>query len=679
MKKHEWLDRLGGADPTYIEEADPARHAAQVEPRVTVRSNRRRIWTTLIAAALIFALLLASLILLFPSDRTFPYVPFIPWNHETETKTETNMPTLPYQPVGSDSYAPVVDQLRAYYHNFIEYPVDDMDMENTPGSVGSVPPTYGDSIGNGETEGIVPPTDESSDSSYEEVTDNQVAGVIEDDIIKRSSSHIFFLRKNRLDVYSIAGLDSALVGSYELPTNDVISQKSVFYLSQDCRSVFIIQQYRTKKYVGFSVPATRILMLDVSDPTHIEKRGEICVEGLFTASRLIDDRLLLVTAYDVASETYVDYNDPSTFIPQIDKGDGFACIAPEKIGVPNTVNNKRYSVLTSVSTLDFDVIDSVAMLAYSEHVYVTAERIYLCHSYSENTQPMTEIMGLYHADGKFSKIDSIELAGTVLNQYSLDEYEGILRVVTTTGDTWIRKSNASLYCVDVSVSLDQNEKPISEWHTVASVENFAPEGETVRSVRFDTTKAYVCTAIYQTDPVFYFDLSDLSNITIKDTGEIDGFSTSLIQLGDGYLLGVGEENRKPKIEVYKETEDGVVSVAIYRPGKKMDTTYKSFLIDREKCLFGFSYYDWYPYTPYYDPYYMLLQFDKETESFREIVKQPFSEQSLNDAFYNLCIFDNRAVLIDGYLYIIGNHTEDFFVIHVNEIHVNEIHVNDNDH
>ena len=100
---------------------------------------------------------------------------------------------------------------------------------------------------------------------------------------------------------------------------------------------------------------------------------------------------------------------------------------------------------------------------------------------------------------------------------------------------------------------------------VAKVERFAPKGETVRSVRFDGDYAYVCTAIQLTDPVFFFDLSDLSNITYKDTGTISGFSTSLVDLGDGFLMGIGVGSLSTtlKVEIYVEGEQGVESYCSY--------------------------------------------------------------------------------------------------------------------
>ena len=120
-------------------------------------------------------------------------------------------------------------------------------------------------------------------------------------------------------------------------------------------------------------------------------------------------------------------------------------------------------------------------------------------------------------------------------------------------------------------------------------------GEEATAVRFDGVYAYVCTAevITLTDPVYFFDLSDLSNITYTDTGTIDGFSTSLIQLEDGYLLGIGyNEERNLKIEIYEETESGVQSVCTYEKACGFSEVYKSYFIDREKNLIGLATTEW---------------------------------------------------------------------------------------
>ena len=90
------------------------------------------------------------------------------------------------------------------------------------------------------------------------------------------------------------------------------------------------------------------------------------------------------------------------------------------------------------------------------------------------------------------------------------------------------------------------------------------------------------------DPVFFFDLSDVKNITYKETGTIEGYSSSLVNFGDGYLLGIGVVNWSDfKVEVYEEKEDNVKSVCAYELNSAdYSLDYKAYYIDRENQLVG---------------------------------------------------------------------------------------------
>ena len=195
--------------------------------------------------------------------------------------------------------------------------------------------------------------------------------------------------------------------------------------------------------------------------------------------------------------------------------------------------------------------------------------------------------------------------------------------------------NAALYCIDINT-----------WETVAKVENFAPKGETVESVRFDGDKAYVCTAVVVTltDPVFFFDLSDLNNITVKDTGEIDGYSSSLVNFGNGYLLGIGINDAwELKIEIYEESEDGVVSVTAYEKPFDFSRDYKAYFIDRKNQLIGLGIAD---YSGKYNDKderlrYIVLHFDG------------FELREVMNVGIGASLDHCRATLIDGYMYILG--------------------------
>jgi uncharacterized secreted protein with C-terminal beta-propeller domain len=252
---------------------------------------------------------------------------------------------------------------------------------------------------------------------------------------------------------------------------------------------------------------------------------------------------------------------------------------------------------------------------------------------------MTTITALRYSGKKLECVGSVDVAGSVKDQYSMDEYQDILRVVATTSESKYKEStfvdgeylsmlpansrvNASLYCIS-----------LQDLQVVAKVENFAPDGEQVRSARFDGNTAYVCTSLQLKDPVFFFDLSDLKNITWKDTGTIDGYSSSLVDFGDGLLLGIGYGGSWGlKIELYEESDTGVVSVCVYDHGGSFSEDYKAYFIDRQRQLVGLG---------VNNSRYILLAFNGY--ELAEVVNCPLAGDD-----------DTKRAFIDGdWLYMLG--------------------------
>ena len=227
-----------------------------------------------------------------------------------------------------------------------------------------------------------------------------------------------------------------------------------------------------------------------------------------------------------------------------------------------------------------------------------------------------------------------------LEQVQKQRYDGTeFTCFTTVG----RAYNCNLYCID-----------LSSWEIASSVKGFAPDGEEVKSARFDGPMGYICTAevVIMEDPVYYFDLSDIYNITYKHTPIIDGYSSSLTNFGD-YLLGIGYNEDYLKVEAYKETADGVESITSYERDAWFSSKYKSYYIDRENNLVGLAMWD----DPVEQGVYVLLQFDGH--QFVELIQIPITK--LNCAYNNILggyIFHAndmskcRADIIDGYLYLL---------------------------
>ena len=635
MKNKKLLRAMSLADEKYVAEADPR--------AMRKRPSWQR-WTAL-AACICLLVTALNLVLFVPYDTTPPDVSRYEDSEYYSVIQSINALTFK-KPKYKNNFQTLWNTIASIGRGLIK---EDMmapgaapDAENTANGA----PTYG--------------------QKYEETTDNQVAGVIEGDIFKRSDKYIYYMSAKNLYVYSIGKENSTRLFSCSLDrSQDEINgyyytHDFEMYLSADCTTLTVIMPFYSMNKDGWARSLIDIVSLDVTDPADVRETNRITVTGGYLSSRVVDGQLMVMTNMLVQNP---DFSKEETFLPQINSGNGFVSIAPENIMLPETLSSPRYTTVFMLDEKTLTPLGDAAFLSYSQEVYVSRDSIYATSQYTDQvklddgytkTEIMTEIARLSYENDTLTPMGTTTVSGYVKDQYSLDEYEGVLRVVTTTNISQFKETitggnvsttipsgretgtSAALYCIDINT-----------WETLAKVENFAPKGETVESVRFDGDKAYVCTAVVVTltDPVFFFDLSDLSNITVKDTGVIDGYSSSLVNWGDGYLLGIGfNDRRELKIEVYEEGETGVNSVTAYDPGfASFSQEYKAYFIDRENQLIGLG------VTDYTNDYgieesperYIVLHFD----GFRlnEVLNVGIG------AYPEYC----RATLIDGYMYILG--------------------------
>ena len=317
-----------------------------------------------------------------------------------------------------------------------------------------------------------------------------------------------------------------------------------------------------------------------------------------------------------------------------------------------------YAVLYSLDPETLELQSRKAFLDTASTIYVSNEHVFVAKAYRDR-QPLknknvSDIRCLSYQDGVLAYKGMVTIDGHLTGPYSIDEKDGILRVVTEMGYYTNRYDEnynrityvgASLYCV----SLDTFE-------VLASVEEFSPNGESVESVRFDGDRIYVCTSLSSilSSPLFFLDLSDLSNITCQSTGVTGGYSSSLVQFGNGDILGIGYDARdltkgEPlKLEVYRVEGDNVVSVNRYLVENEENAFQhkpyyldRSYYIDSERQLVGFV-------TAVKEEdnsvktYYLLLHFDGE--KFVEVLREE-CEGALSHF---------RSVIIDNSLYIFSD-------------------------
>jgi uncharacterized secreted protein with C-terminal beta-propeller domain len=124
-------------------------------------------------------------------------------------------------------------------------------------------------------------------------------------------------------------------------------------------------------------------------------------------------------------------------------------------------------------------------------------------------------------------LGSGSVPGRLLNQYSLSDYDGHLRVATTSSAN-AGPSSSSVYVL------------AADTLAVTGHVSGLGKGEQLYAVRFAGPLGYVVT-FRQTDPLFVLDLHDPA--APQEVGELKltGFSSYLHPIGDGRLIGVGQE------------------------------------------------------------------------------------------------------------------------------------------
>ncbi len=643
MKKENWFKSLNLADDKYLEEANPNAKIINI--------SKKRIALSIIAAAACFALVFGNLWLFMPFNTNLPDV-----SRYSDSEYYPIIQKLNVLTFEKPQYKNNFEVIKNNIFDFFSFNLKGVAIEDIGLGTNMMDGAAPESEMNTGIGAITDDLAENVGDTYEEVTDNQVEGITEADRIKRSDKHIYYLDNQTLRVFSIEGLNSKELGHIDLYTNkDYYLNKWEFYLSEDCKTATVITQFYTEN----KQLCVGVVTLDVSNPQKIIEKNRIEITGSYMSSRLTDGKLILLTEF-VFNKKDIDFDNESTFLPQIDTGNGMKPIPASFITSPEKLNSTRYTVVMKLDEKTLNLEGTSAFLSYSEDVYVSKDHIFLTHVFADvkNDEDgnkirnsMTEISCLTYDQNGFEKKGSVTVRGYVKDQWSMDEYEGVLRVVTTTNATTVREnsylngenvsadilitatgqSNASLYCID-----------LKNFEVIAKVEDFAPPHEEVQSVRFDKTTAYVCTSIEMSDPVFFFDLTDLDNITYKDTGTIDGFSTSLVNFDNGKLLGIGREAWNTfKVEIYEETSDGVVGFCKYElQNADYSTLYKSYYIDRENQLIGLGV-QLYNSTDSQRQRYIVLHFDGYN-----------LVEVANVSLAGVSEFQ-RGVYIDKYMYMFG--------------------------
>ena len=485
-------------------------------------------------------------------------------------------------------------------------------------------------------------------------TNIQEAGVDEGDIIKTDGTWIYILKQDGSFSIVRANDGAPKVESTTKLEKTGLSNREIREMYLDGDRLIIVEEgictalekdnelYRTS--TGYQ---TVLSVWDITDRTQPEQIGMLRQDGHYKDSRKNGDFVYLFTSYmPYIAETY----EESTIVPRIN-GDE---VAYNQFYLPEKPASENYLIISSMDiTKPEEVKDQKVLVSGADSFYVSTENIYVTNeNYNSGKDTVvTEIAKFHYKDGRITGVAAGSVKGYLNDSFSLNEYDGTLRVVSTYYDEMWEEWNA-LYILDEKLQ------------QLSAIEDLA-QGETIRSARFFGTTGYFVT-FRQTDPLFSVDLSDPENPKVLGELKISGFSSYLHFYGENLLLGIGyeaDENTGSttglKLSMFdisdpanvKEVSRTVLPGMTWCPAIE---DYKSILVDPDKNLIGF----------YCDKRYFVYSYD-ETGGFTRKLLCDFygdeflgvsdqSEQGTSGIAATVDYDNMRGLYIGDYLYLAGN-------------------------
>jgi hypothetical protein len=425
-------------------------------------------------------------------------------------------------------------------------------------------------------------------------TNNQEPGVDEPDTVKTDGSTIFAVSQNKLYAVAVASGGPQLAGSLDLGVSGYGSQlllrgshlivissgggigpvpvsvpiagrgggvaraAAVAAAGQSSSAGVPTRRgggalvYPSPYYYGGQTTLTEV---DVSDPAAMKIVRTITIDGSF-----VDARENGATARIVVSSA-----PPALAYPALrGRASGYvpswhfhSLLSGRRSGRPvagcqRVAHPAEFSGLgmATIFTIDLDrglwTAGTDALMADAQVVYGSQDSLYLAtEKWIDPTTPGAQLPAQQttqidrfdvSAPDSTTFVASGEVPGYLLNQYSLSESGGYLRVATTSRPDWwggtVPQVPSQSY-LTVLATDGSRLVPVGQLSGLGT-------GQKIYSVRFVGDTAYVVT-FREVDPLYTIDLSDPTAPRVAGQLELEGYSSYLDPLGNGLLLGVGQD------------------------------------------------------------------------------------------------------------------------------------------
>jgi len=435
-------------------------------------------------------------------------------------------------------------------------------------------------------------------------TNLQEKDVDESDIIKHNGKYVFYIGKkeNQREHINITSFENLAKNEKTTLNKISFSDKrdiNSFYLTNN-KLIVLSMRYPVYEYIKdkdgdvranqSSSAQSLIDIFDVSDIKNIKKVSNYAIDGRFKDSRVIGDSLYVINSFSpkysitypkeyltlppVCEEFFIDrsknnledyskyadcyniieeedgryyrynYDKPivkiTDLLPEIEGSNisNDTLITPERLYA--SAKQKQSTNITTISKFSLsnaNYLKSTSFIGNSSVEYASSKSLYMVSYgypfyYDFNNYKSRSMIYKFNFDEDVSYKAVGSVYGTTLNQFSLSEHNDILRIATTEGFSWgANGTKNSLYTLKENNGLLDIEGVLS---------GLGKEGETIKSVRFMGTKAYLVT-FKTSDPLYTIDLSNPKSPKKMGELEVNGYSAYLHPIGENKLLGIGQD------------------------------------------------------------------------------------------------------------------------------------------
>jgi uncharacterized secreted protein with C-terminal beta-propeller domain len=394
-------------------------------------------------------------------------------------------------------------------------------------------------------------------------TNVQEAGVDEPDIVKTDGNRIVAVAQDRVHLVALDGGKMTLRKT--LPDTMV---RNVF-LSGERVLVFSGQTVQSSepgsRWAGQQAVLSMYDISSLSDPKLI---ATLTVDGDVLDARLVGTQVRVATAWSPDVDAPSPVYTPDGGVSQGSKDELRAAVAKTTVDdwIPtytlqdgagaqvgkgplvdcaNLARPETFSGLDTVAVSSFDMGSAlqsrktVGVIAGGQQIYATDTSTYVSTTdWSRDGSVAKTSLHKFVTEpsGASAYKGSGEIPGTLLNQYAMSEYNGVLRVASTVSERrgWVNSRQTTEGLV---TTLHEQGGALRQLGQVGGLGR--QDNESIRAVRFIEERGYVVT-FRQTDPLYVLDLRNAAAPKIAGELKIPGYSGYLHPIGENLLLGVGQ-------------------------------------------------------------------------------------------------------------------------------------------